>query len=314
MDIRQLRYFTRIIELKSFTKAAEALGIAQPALGAHIRKLEEELGTPLMIRHSRGVEPTEAGLLLMERAAGILSAVDETRQLLSTFLEMPRGKVNIGLTPSTSAVLASTLVQRCAAELPEVRINVVEGLSELLLEWVGANRIDMALVYHLKEAQRDLTVLPLVCEDLHFIQSTATEGPTSDVVSFAELSRFPLIMPGPPHGLRRMVDDVARDRGVELHIPYEMQSVVTIVDLVERDMASCILPLSAVARHVADGRLIARRIVEPRITRTMSLIYPARRPLSKAANGLRTLLTGLVPRMAASRDIGWYGITTGLPG
>jgi LysR family nitrogen assimilation transcriptional regulator len=308
VDVRQLRYLVRIIELRSFTKAAAALGIAQPALGTHIRKLEEELGTRLMVRHSRGIEPTEAGMLLTERAAKILAMIDDTRQLLSNFSEPPRGTVKIGLTPSTSAVLAAPLVEHCAADLPAVRVNVVEGLSELLSEWVQANRIDMGLIYHLQEQRHGLAVEPLVCEDLHFIQCPATGNDNSAEIGFAEMCGNALIMPSPPHGLRRMVDDVARDRGIELDVPFEMQSVATMIDLVQRKIAGCILPLSAVARQVAEGRMIARRIVEPRITRTMSLIYPTQRPLSKAAGRLRSLITDLVPRLAASRAIGWYEI------
>lgn len=308
MDVRQLRYFMRIIESRSFTKAAAALGIAQPSLGAHIRKLEEELGIQLMVRHARGIEPTEAGMLLMERAAKILAAIDDTRQLLSNFAESPRGTVKIGLTPSTSAVLATPLVEHCTAEWPAVRVNVVEGLSELLSEWVQANRIDMGLVYHLQEQRRDLAIEPLVCEDLHFIQSPTRGSENPPEIGFAEMCGNALIMPSPPHGLRRMVDDVARDRGIELNVPFEMQSVATMIDLVQSNIAGCILPLSAVARQVAEGRMIARRIVEPRITRTMSLIYPAQRPLSKAAARLRSLITELVPRLAGSRAIGWYDI------
>src|SRR6476620_1858195 len=75
MENRQLLYFTRIVELGSFTKAAAELRIAQPSLGQQVRNLEEELGTALLVRHSRGVKPTEAGAILFEHASRILEDV-----------------------------------------------------------------------------------------------------------------------------------------------------------------------------------------------------------------------------------------------
>lgn len=65
MDVRQLRYFVEVVEAKSFTRAAERIHIAQPALGFQVRKLEDELGVKLLHRHSRGVDPTEAGQALL---------------------------------------------------------------------------------------------------------------------------------------------------------------------------------------------------------------------------------------------------------
>src|SRR5260221_13028755 len=106
-------------------------------------------------------------------------------------------------------------------------------------------------------------------------------------MGFAEMCGNALIMPSPPHGLRRMVDDVARDRGIELDVPFEMQPVATMIDLGQSKNAGCILPLSAVARQVAEGRMIARRLVEPRRTRPMPLIYPMQQRRPRAAPGLR---------------------------
>ena len=75
MENRQLWYFTRIVELGSFTKAAAELRIAQPSLGQQVRNLEDELGTALLVRHSRGVKPTEAGAVLFQHASRILDDI-----------------------------------------------------------------------------------------------------------------------------------------------------------------------------------------------------------------------------------------------
>ncbi|MBX3631908.1 MAG: LysR family transcriptional regulator, partial [Simplicispira sp.] len=76
MDLRQLGYFVRVVELGSLTRAATVLRIAQPALGIQIKKLEVEFGAPLLVRHSRGVEPTDVGALLFEQAKALLTSAD----------------------------------------------------------------------------------------------------------------------------------------------------------------------------------------------------------------------------------------------
>ncbi|MPZ56038.1 MAG: LysR family transcriptional regulator [Rhizobiales bacterium] len=81
MDIRQLRYLKCIVESKSFSRAAQVLHIAQPALSLHVRKLEDELQTKLLVRHSRGIEPTAAGELLLQQANRIMEEVQRTKDL-----------------------------------------------------------------------------------------------------------------------------------------------------------------------------------------------------------------------------------------
>jgi len=85
VDLRQLRYLQCIVRAKSFTRAAQVLGIAQPALSLHVKRLERELGTQLLVRHSRGVKPTGAGELLLQRADWIIDELERTKSLVRSF-------------------------------------------------------------------------------------------------------------------------------------------------------------------------------------------------------------------------------------
>ena len=87
MDVRQLRYFVEVVEAKSFTRAAERVHVAQPALGFQVRKLEDELGVSLLHRHSRGVDPTEAGTALLRHAHAVLRQIELARQELGIDLQ-----------------------------------------------------------------------------------------------------------------------------------------------------------------------------------------------------------------------------------
>jgi len=126
MDVRQLRYFTEIVEAKSFTRAADRVRVAQPALGLQIRKLEEELGVSLLHRHSRGVEPTEAGIVLLGHANAILKQIEQAQRDVTDLSGPPRGAVVLGITPTASALLATRLIRTCQALYPGVSLNLFD--------------------------------------------------------------------------------------------------------------------------------------------------------------------------------------------
>jgi LysR family nitrogen assimilation transcriptional regulator len=306
MDLRQLRYFVGVVEAGSLTRAAEALHVAQPALGLHIKRLEEELDVPLLLRHSRGIEPTEAGRFLLEQAQRILADVDATARALKGFGGPPRGRVALGLTPSLNATMAAPLIRRCSAALPLVTLTLAEELSSLLAEWVSAGRLDLALAYDVPESQA-LASTPLLREDLHLV--LPPEGAASGEIPFADLAGYRLIMPGLPHTMRRLLEQTAAGRGVALDVGFEMQSVSTVKELVEGGIGATILPLGAVRREVDQGRLAARRIVEPAVTRVINLIHSRRRPLSRAETAV-IALTRAVAEEAPS-DRGWSMLPEG---
>ena len=113
MDIKQWRYFLGVAEAKSFTKAADILHVAQPAIGIQVRKLEEELGVPLLVRHSRGIVPTEAGEEMVRQARSVLRAVEQARQRVTDVGGERRGRIVVGMSTAVIRILAGILVAAC---------------------------------------------------------------------------------------------------------------------------------------------------------------------------------------------------------
>jgi LysR family nitrogen assimilation transcriptional regulator len=113
MDLKQLEYFVRVAELGSFTKAALALDVAQPALSRQVRLLEVELRQNLLIRNGRGATPTDAGKLLLEHGRGILHQVERAREELGRVRGALAGRVAIGLPPSLARVMTVPLTRAC---------------------------------------------------------------------------------------------------------------------------------------------------------------------------------------------------------
>jgi LysR family transcriptional regulator, nitrogen assimilation regulatory protein len=294
MDVRQLRYFCRILELRSITKAAESLHVSQPALGMHVRNLEHELHTQLVTRHSRGIEPTDAGQLLFDRATRILSDIDETRRLLRDHAGSPTGTVRLGITPCVDAKLIARVIQDCAREMPNVNVELAEGTNTPIIEWTQAGELDLGIVHYLEEAPHHLACEELKEEDAVLVMSTDCLPEFVDTVPFSEAVRYPLAMSPMPHRLRELVETTAREYGLEVNLRFEMRSLPVIMELVERKVICSIVPFGAVSGKVADGKLRAFKITDPIMRVSLSLIYVARRPLTKAAAAVRCVVTEAV--------------------
>lgn len=305
MDLKQLRFFCGVVDAGSFTKAADQLNIAQPALGLQIRHLEEELGVTLLIRHSRGVKPTEPGQRLLREARKLLQEARRIRTELTEFGGQPRGRIGVGLTPTVTLGLAAILVQACRDRHPGIVLHLVEGLSEWLMEWVEGDQLDLVLTYN-RTATKAIAVEPLVEERL-FLIGPPDAGPDGPV-TFAEVAALPLVLPSDPMGLRAIAEETAESQGLELRLVCEADSVPAMKDLVRHGLGRTILPLGAVKPELETGLLVARPIVEPQLTRRLYLATPAGRPPTKATDAVLAEIRGAVARLTQDGSIGWRAL------
>jgi len=280
MDIKQLRYFVNVAELGSFSKAAAFLSVAQPALSRQIRNLEDELETRLLHRNGRGVAVTESGEQLLDRANAVLDQMDRIRDDISRLKVRPSGTVTLGLPPTITHVLVIPLIKQIRANYPEISLQAAEGFSGFVHEWLTGGRLDLAVLYNAPRTKHLLTEQLLV-EELFLIgPGGATER---KVVPFPDIARLPLILPSRPHGLRILIDTIAARENIDLRIDFELDSLAAIKELVEDGTGWSILSFASVYREVEAGRLTARRIVEPNLSRSLVLATSTQRPLSQAA-------------------------------
>lgn len=308
MDIRQLKYFVSVMEHKSFTKAANALHVAQPALGLQIRKLEDELNARLMERHSRGVVPTKAGTILLERAQTILADLEAAKTAVRNLAPVIDGRVVVGVAPSISAMLSHSMIRMAASTLPNVSLVLVEELSPVLSEWLVSGRLDLAIGYDILRSS-NVCGDPLLVEDMFLVQSPAKSTLSAATIPFSALANYELLAPCNPHALRAVLDYKAAELGIELNIRFEVQSVHVIKELVEQGTGATVLPYGAIHRECSEGRLVATKIVDPVIRRTAYLIYSARRPLSNAENEVVRLIRKLIASEAEPVASQWQSVS-----
>ncbi len=272
INLRQLHYFSKVVELGNMTRAAEQLNVAQPALGLQIRQLEEDLGSVLLIRHSRGVQPTPAGLMLFERAQKILDLVDETRQEMLALRGTAVETVRLGVTPSIMSLIGYELIMAAREDMPEVFLIVTEEYGYSLIERMKRSEIDIALAYEV-ENEPSLTARPVFDEELLFVTALADvpEGP----ISFADALAHGLVLPSGRDSVRQLIDRAAVRHSLKLRLSFEVNSPAAVKTMVLRESASTVVPFGAVADEVRSGRLQARRIAGRLIVRRLSLIRPA---------------------------------------
>lgn len=280
IDVRQLTYFVAVVEAKSFTAAAETLHVAQPALSQHLQRLEYEFGQQLLIRHSRGVVPTPAGVRLVEHARVILTLVQAAKDDLRNFDKEPHGVIRVGMPRSLCDIMAVELMTNWSESYPKINLQIVEQSSNTLTEWVMAGRLDLAITSFPSDSG-SVIAEPLLQDKMCAIMPRR-DGSSSDIgqIRFADLAQEPLALYSPSNQSRQLLDMTAKYCDVNLNIAFEVDSPDLALRLVEAGKGSTIQPYLAVRHYLESGRADIRLIVGPGITRRLHLIRSKNRPLA----------------------------------
>ena len=300
MDLRQLRYFTAIVEQGSFSKAALKLRVAQPALSQHLRHMEDELGVALLHRGTRGVQPTEAGERLLAKARIILAEFAELRDSVRGEQAAPAGEVRIGLPGTVSEQFSVPLIEATQERFPDVRIRIAEAMSGFVLDWLRKGEVDLAVIYSTSDP-KGLVIHHVLTEELCLFGMPAlTQLKTAPgtPVTLTEAAGLDLILPGPGHGLRDQIDEAAAGINATVHAAVEIESYAQIKRLAERGLGYGILPRMAVRAQEKAGIFHTWPLEEPSLYRKVYLAYSTERPMTAAARAIGQLsweiLRGLV--------------------
>lgn len=304
MELRQLRYFVKVCELRSMGRAAIELGVVTSALSQQISRLEGELSTRLLQRSSTGVTPTDAGLAFLQQAQLTLRHADDAvRAAQQARLS---GHVSIGLAPTTATVLGVPLMRAMRERYPEVRLHMVEALSGHLTTMLQARQIDLAVLFQ-TDTPRRWSVLPLLAEKLYVIASPhLAERPSGAKVRLSQLAGLPLILPSGSHGLRATLTAAFARARVTPRIVAEVDGLALLMDAVRAGHGATIQPGAATARHDRDDLHLAQ-ISDAHVGRHNLLASLSDDELSPAALAARVVLADTA--RALVREGRWTGAT-----
>ncbi|MBL0419520.1 LysR family transcriptional regulator [Ramlibacter sp. AW1] len=301
MDLKQIEYFVRVAELGSFTRAAIALDVAQPALSRQVRLLEVELRQNLLVRNGRGAQPTEAGKLLLEHGRGILHQVERAREELGRVRGGLAGRVAVGLPPSIARVLAVPLIRAFHARMPEASLSIMEGLSSGMRESLATGRMDIALVYNATPAS-DVDLTPLVEEDLFLVQARGRGGARGlrRAMPLRELADLPLVIPTRPNAIRMQVEAALADLGLRPRIALEIDAVAAILELVVDGAGCAVLSRNAVQTSGRPQAFDMRPIGNPRFRSHLSMAVSSQRPTTLTQQSTQELIREIAGQLLAS--------------
>lgn len=298
MELKQLRNFVGVSEAGSLLKASSRLHVAQPALGQQIAALERELGAQLFERSSRGMALTAVGILFLEHARVVLADAERARLAVRDSVSAPHGDVAIGL-PTTIALIATLPILRaCRERLPLVRLKLVEAYSGFLREWLLSGRLDLALLYG--EAPDAGLAKHALLDDRLVLVTSARNTRMPRKLTLQALAKWPLVLPGREHGLRRIIDDACAPLGVKLDVVAEIESLGSVKRAAEDGIGSTILPAGAVAEDVAECRLRTAVIASSSMTRRVVRATSLMRPQTVAAGAVNALVVEVLHDMAVS--------------
>ena len=286
MDTRQLAAFCAVVERKSFSRAAEQLGVSQPAVSLQIAALEKRVGRRLIDRSGRRVEPTEAGQLLYRRAQRMLALEEQLLEEVAAGSDGDlRGTLEIGASTGPGDNIVPLLLCEFQQRNPDVHValsvfdthTVVEqvALRELELGVVGAARRHRAVRF--EPLFRDEVVL--ACPPGHrFAGRTITVD---------DLRREPLIVMQEGAGVRQVIEEELRRAGVrlrELDVRLELGLQESVKSAVRGGYGVSFISRSAVEADLADGRLGAARVQGLEPVREISFVRASGRALTRAAD------------------------------
>jgi LysR family nitrogen assimilation transcriptional regulator len=299
MQFRQLRYFVKIVEAGSFSRAASVVHVAQPALSQQIAELEERLGVALLQRTARGVRPTAAGEIFYKEASAILHQLDQLPAIARSDSGSPQGTVNLGFVSSLAPGLAGFL-DECHEKLPKVVVRISDGDSLSLESKIASSSLDLAILYE-DAFSTALTRKPLFRQRLFLVSHQPIPAERGSI-SLQRVSELPLVLPGKANGRRALIERTFAEAALKPNVVLEADSLVSEMWSVRNEIGCTILPVGDLSNF--GPRAFEKPIlIEPPMYFTCSIVHSADLPLTAAGEAIRDALADFIERRLGDGSI-----------
>jgi DNA-binding transcriptional LysR family regulator len=285
MDTRQLAAFCAVVERRSFSQAAERLGVTQPAVSLQVRALEKRLGTQLLDRSGRRVEPTEAGLRLYRGAQRLLTLEEQLLDELAGEGEGElAGELQLGASTGPAAIVVPLLLCEFQREHPGVKISLTVSDTQSVVERVAARDLELGIV---GAARRHRAVRFEPFFDDEVILACPPGHPFAGrTVTLEELRAENLIVMQEGAGVRQIVEDELRALGTrlrDLDVRLELGLQESVRSAVQAGYGVTFISRSAVEPELAAGTLTSARVEGLDAKREISLVRASGRTATRAA-------------------------------
>lgn len=286
MLFRQLEYFVALARERHFARAANACYVSQPALSEAIRKLEQELNVPLVVRGQKFEGLTPEGERLVHWARRILADRDALRQEVTALQTGLTGELRLGVIPAASTTVALLTDPFCAAH-PLVRVRLEMNLrSARIVERIRRFELDAGVLYPDQQDTADLVVTPLYQEQPVLITSAELVTGASSTITWSEAVELPLCLLTPGMRGRRLIDDALATQGIRAAPQLETDSVVTLLAHVRTGRWASIVPQPWIEALGVPPGVSALRLDQPAVTALIALVTNKAEPGSLITRAL----------------------------
>lgn len=283
MEFDQLRYFLRVAQCGSFTRAALDLGISQPALSRSIQRLEEQLGQPVFERHTRHVTLTEAGSLLQSRAQQVFTILEDTKAEITD--DGQSGRVRVGAIPTIAPYFLPKLLQEFAAKYPKASLIVQENTTDQLLKSCTQGEIDLAILAAPVPAKY-LEVEELFEEELLLVLPPDHKLVGQEKIKLADIEPYPFVLLDEAHCLSDNIVSYCRQKSFHPVAVERTSQLAMVQELVSLSHGISMIP--AMARQVDQSeRRVYRSLSGKKPTRTVAFAWNPYRFQSRLVQAFR---------------------------
>jgi DNA-binding transcriptional LysR family regulator len=255
--------------------------VSQPAISKMIRALEEELGTPLLLRERRRVALTDAGRTVLERAQGVLDSLRVLEEEVVELAALKRGRLRIGTPPIVSVTFLAPLLAEFHQAYPAIELQLREEGSHHIEALVGSRELDVGAVV-LPTDEQEFATLPFVRDELQAVLHPSHPlAARRRAIALRELAGTPFVLYRPEFALHGHILDACRRSGFKPTIVSESSHWDFIVAMVAANLGVALLPMT-ICRQLDPRQVRAVRLGEPAIPWHVALIWRRDRHLPPA--------------------------------
>jgi DNA-binding transcriptional LysR family regulator len=293
MELRQLRYFLSVVKEGSVSAAAAANFVTQPAVSAQIRRLQDEVGEPLLERVGRRVTPTQAGKLLAVHAEDVLDRVEAMERSLGGLQRLESGQLRMGTIDAASVYVLPDVFRAFHRRYPGVRIEVVIGDSAHLLASLRSGDVELATTT-MPVDHDGVDARPIYREQMLAVVHPSHELARRRRVTLADLSEHGVISYPADSTTRRLVEAVFSEHGHDYRATMELGSPEAMKRLAQAGLGVSILPRPVVSAELGRRSLTAVPLGRVRFEREIGMVCRRRDFLSAPARAFLEMVDARV--------------------
>jgi DNA-binding transcriptional LysR family regulator len=288
VTLRQLQGFRTVAELGSFTRAAQRLQMAQPALSLSIRELEAELKIRLFDRTTRRVELTTAGREFLQSTEKLIADLEHSIRNVRDLTDRKRGRLTIAAPPLLAAMIVPAAIADYKRAFPGIEVRLIDTQTDIIVAKVQSGEVDCA-VGTFSETEQGIRQEVLLQDNLAVWCAPGSPAAKQPRIKWSELQAWPLIMMSRASNIRSIVERACETAGHSPRPAFEVSQMTTAVMLVEAGLGVSVLP-TYIWSFARSRKVIAKPLIEPQVQREVSFIQSDSRSASPAVEGFSKFL------------------------